>query len=75
MATMTITTTNPHAAVLAEAIGDAMGLTVQGSNTLRSATAAEVKQFTVEYLTNLAQSYQRKKRDAALVEPAPITPT
>lgn len=75
MATLTINTTAPHAAILADAVGDAMGLTVPGSNTPRAATAAEVKQFTVDYLTNLAQSYQRKKRDAALVEPTPITPT
>lgn len=75
MATLTITTTNPHAAILANAVGDAMGLTVPGENTPRPATAAEVKQFTIDHLTNLAQTYQRRMRDAALVEPTPITPT
>lgn len=75
MATLTINTTAPHATIVANAIGDAMGLTVPGSNTPRAATAAEVKQYVLDYLTNLAQSYQRRVRDAAQVEPTPITPT
>ena len=75
MPSMTIDTTASHAAILAAAVGDAMGLTVPGENTPRSATAEEVKRFTIEYLINLAQAYQRKKRDAALADPTPIAPT
>lgn len=75
MASITITTTAGHAQRLAAAVGDAIGATVPGSNTPRSATAAEVNQYITEHLTNLTRQYERKVRDAAQVDPTPITPS
>lgn len=74
MAVLTITTSTGDASDVAAAVGDILGLR-DGAGQQRSATLAEVKQFTIDYWRRITKDYKRKLRDAALVEPADINPT
>jgi hypothetical protein len=68
MPTQTITTTAQDAADIADAVGDALGLS-------GPASAAQVKDYQIDGLRQLVRAYKRKKAIAALTPPADIAPT
>lgn len=68
MPTQTITTTAQDAADIAEAIGDLMGLS-------GSASAAQVKDYQIDWLRQQVRAYKRRKAIAALAAPTDIAPT
>ena len=72
MPTMTITTTAPQAARLAEALGRLLGLK-DANGAPRDATAAEVKDHVIQGFRNSVHAYERQKATAAAV--AGITDT
>lgn len=72
MPTQTITTDAESAALLAEAVGDLEDFKDENGQP-RSATAAEVKQHTIDYLRTVVVGY--KKRKAARETQTTFNPT
>lgn len=68
MPTVTIDTTAPQAAEVADCLGEYLNLrNAQGA--LRNATPAEVRAFLVQDLRSMVRVIKKRRRDAALVDP------